>query len=236
MEDTDYDAGWDRWGDMIKYSPAPVHRRRLIVKLARRTGFKSVLDVGCGSGELLRQFKASFDVERLAGVDLSSSVVESNRRAMPFAAFHALDVSTAKLPEQFDLVVCSEVIEHIVDYRLALRNIRDMCSAFLIVTVPAGKVFPIDRMMGHHRHFTAATLTDSLENSGFRVALLWQWGFPWHTAYKYLINVAPETSMRRFSGGGYSWSDKLVGRVLTTMFYLNLNRFGSQLIALARTA
>src|SRR5207248_751285 len=50
---TDYDRGWTQWSDMIRYSPAPFHRRRLILALAGEIDFDSVLDVGCGDAELL---------------------------------------------------------------------------------------------------------------------------------------------------------------------------------------
>lgn len=234
MNQAEYDQGWMQWGDMIRYSPAPAHRRRLILELARTQRFDSLLDVGCGPGQLLAAFRERFGTRRLAGIDLSPAVIEANKRAMPSAEFHVLDIASGHLSDRFDLVVCSEVLEHIADSERALQNIRKMCSGSLIVTVPAGRVFPIDRAMGHHRHFTRAMLTDVLERSGFRVSVLWSWGFPWHTAYKYLINAAPEVSMRSFSAGEYSWTQKLVASALKGLFYFNSKKFGSQLIALAQ--
>ena len=43
---TDYERGWTQWGDMIRYSPAPFHRRRLIMKLADEVPFESVYASG----------------------------------------------------------------------------------------------------------------------------------------------------------------------------------------------
>jgi hypothetical protein len=39
-----YDAGWDSWNDMIRYSPAPWHRWRLITRLAGSVPFASTLE------------------------------------------------------------------------------------------------------------------------------------------------------------------------------------------------
>lgn len=49
----DYDRGWREWGDMIRWSPAPFHRRRLMLQLAEDLSFDSILDVGCGNAEVL---------------------------------------------------------------------------------------------------------------------------------------------------------------------------------------
>ena len=229
----DYDAGWTRWGDMIKYSPAPFHRRRMILELARTIDFHSVLDVGCGPGELLRTFRTEYPSATLTGVDLSGGVVASNRQTMSDVEFHAADISSAPLPGQWDLIVCSEVIEHILDYPAAVRHLRQMCRKHIIITVPTGRIFPIDRSMGHHQHFAPADMATLLEACRFRPVVLWRWGFPWHTLYKYLINVSPSTSLSRFGGSEYSASEKLVARALTALFYLNSRRRGSQLVVLA---
>lgn len=229
----DYDAGWAQWADMVKYSPAPFHRRRMIVQLARRVKARSVLDVGCGTGEVLRALKETVNPERLVGLDLSAAVVESNRRSMPFAEFHAADVSQAPLAGQWDLIVATEVIEHIADYMTALANIRKMCGGHAIVTVPSGRIYPIDRHMGHVQHFTAPEMTRVLESSGFKVRELWEWGFPWHSLYKRAINTSPEKMLDRFSGGEYTAMDKVMSRAITLLFYLNTKRMGSQLVTLA---
>jgi SAM-dependent methyltransferase len=218
---------------MIKYSPAPFHRRRLIVELARRVPFRSLLDVGCGQGECLRLMQREFNLERLLGIDLSPAVIDMNRREMPGAEFLALDISQQPVPGTWELVVCSEVLEHIDDYMTALRNLRHACSRHLIVTVPSGRVFPIDREMGHYRHFSPQMMVDALRQSGFEPRVVWRWGFPFHTAYKYLINLSPDASLKRFGGGSYSWTEKAVGRVLTALFYANTKRVGAQLVVLA---
>jgi 2-polyprenyl-3-methyl-5-hydroxy-6-metoxy-1,4-benzoquinol methylase len=170
----DYNEGWTRWGDMIKYSPAPFHRRRLILELADGISFNSVLDVGCGNGELLLALSQRKDVGRLVGTDIAEHVLSSNRTAFPGFVFHQLDISAAWLPEKFDLVVCSEVIEHVNDWQQALRHLRKMTRGHLILTVPSGKVFPIDRRMGHYRYFAPDELRQGLRQTGFEPERVWR--------------------------------------------------------------
>ncbi len=230
-----YDAGWDAWGDMIRYSPAPWHRRRLITGLARSLPFASALDVGCGNGETLTHLAKRFDCE-LWGVDLSPAVVARNRERLPDIEFRTLDLEAEALARRFDLVVCSEVLEHCNEPARAVAHLRAMCSGHLIVTVPAGSVLPIDRAMGHVRHYDPASLRQALEGGGFRVVEIRRWGFPFHSAYKLAINLRPERTLSGFAQGEYGLAQKAVGLLLRGLFHLNLPGAGRQLIALARVA
>jgi SAM-dependent methyltransferase len=233
----DYDRAWSQWGDMIRYSPAPWHRRRLILALARGLRFDSVLDVGCGNGEVLRAFQRHHPGARLCGADVSGKVIDDNAAQLPGMSFHRLDLGAAPLPLRCDLVVSTEVVEHVEDWSRALANLRAMTSdgGHLILTVPAGKLFPIDRMVGHCRHFRAAELVDGLRRAGFAADRVWQWGFPFHTLYKSLINVAPERTMKSFAGDAYGLPQKLMAGVIGGVFFLNLrhSRFGRQLVVRA---
>jgi len=228
----DYELGWDVWGDMIRYSPAPFHRRRVIVDIARGLDFENVLDVGCGNGETLAAFAQEFTAE-LAGVDLSEAVINANRERFPSATFERLDLERGSLGQKFDLVVCSEVLEHCDDQAAAAANLRAMTSGHLIASVPAGPVFPIDRAMGHHAHFTRKSLHGLLESAGFDVRFTRRWGFPFHSLYKTVINLSPEQTMHSFAGGSYGPAQRFTGNLLRYLFYLNARGAGWQLFALA---
>jgi len=107
----DYERGWTQWGDMIRYSPAPFHRRRLILELADEVPFESVLDVGCGNGELLLALSRRRPLRRVIGMDIAASIIDENRSTFPNFEFHRMDIGSGWLPTECDLVVCSEVIE-----------------------------------------------------------------------------------------------------------------------------
>jgi len=230
----DYNAAWAQWDDMIKYSPAPFHRRRLIMRLMQDISFESAIDVGCGNGELLLTIEKRYPHARLLGIDVSTHIIASNRRQFPRMSFYCVDIGVERLSEQSDLVVCSEVLEHIADARQAMLHLRQMCKRYLILTVPCGKVFPIDRAVGHFRHFSAQQMAELLRKQNFEPECLWEWGFPFHTLYKYGINLAPQFNMRQFAAGRYSLTQKILATFLIWLFYANACRFGTQLLVRAK--
>lgn len=218
---------------MINFSPAPFHRRRLILDLARRIQFTTVLDVGCGNGALLEALQQSFSA-KLTGIDVSEYVITENAKRLRSCYFRHLDISRAALEDKFDLVICSEVLEHIADQDSAVSNLRSMCKRYLILTVPGEPMFPLDRHFGHVRHYTARSLVALLQKHGIAPVVTLNWGFPFHTLYKHLINLNPQSSMRRFAHEEYGPIEKLTSFILRFLFYFNLRRGGLQIVCLGR--
>ena len=114
MESVNYDAIWKTtWGDAQSFGPFHRHLRRIIKEMIRPLKFESVLDVGCGQGSLLAEFKLEFPSIKPNGVDVSSSAIELARRRVPDGDFADSGHYSTSLDEKCDLVVCSEVLEHI---------------------------------------------------------------------------------------------------------------------------
>jgi len=95
----------------------------------------SVLEVGCGTGELL----ASLRPGRGVGIDLSSKQIEIARRKHPELDLLVGDAETLDLPElagqTFDYVVLSDVVGALFDVWAAFRALRRVCTSRTRVVV-----------------------------------------------------------------------------------------------------
>ncbi len=93
-----------------------------------------VCDVGCGTGYLLTQIKkARPELTTLTGVDF---VVDD---AETLAGINYVAAKIEDLPFEdnaFDTVICTHVIEHILDYRAAIAELRRIAAKRLIIVVP----------------------------------------------------------------------------------------------------
>jgi SAM-dependent methyltransferase len=90
-----------------------------------------VLDVGCGTGFYLHQWRA-LGARNLAGLDFSSVAVARLRDEFPDVTFFETDIGESSLPfstERFDIIGAFDVLFHVVDderYETALHNIATL--------------------------------------------------------------------------------------------------------------
>ena len=95
-----------------------------------------VLDIGCGAGygsEFLRNAGAT----EVIGLDLDPRNIRYASRRYPRVQFRQADAE--KLPRdvgQFDLILASNVLEHLHDVTLALDAMRDLARGRVIIAVP----------------------------------------------------------------------------------------------------
>ena len=231
----EYDRQWGVMSDFIRYHPGARHRRRLIGKIVRDLACRRILDVGCGPGELVYFFRQAMRGCELTGCDFSPEVIAANRQRIPDASFHVLDVSSDKLDDQFDLVVCSEVIEHIEDQSAAFRNLASMVApgGHLLVTCPTGTIYPTEVHFGHVRHPNTDELLAMGRASGMRPLSSINWGWPTYRALKFATNVNSDWAIERFAEGDYSLASKAISHFLYALNFLNFDsRFGVSLFVL----
>ncbi|MBI3271238.1 MAG: class I SAM-dependent methyltransferase [Planctomycetes bacterium] len=229
----DNNLGWKLWTDMVRYYPSAVHRRRLIAKWAAPLQPRTVLDVGCGPGYLLDVLHVAFPQASMTGADCAAEVLERNRTYRPWCRFEVIDLGKGRVPGRFELVVCSEVLEHVTEGESALTNLVEMTGRYLLLTVPAGPLYALEAGFGHHRHYQLAPLCAGLEALGLRIVRATAWGFPWMTLFKRMANLRPQSTLDSFGAGSWSWPKRALGALLTWLFYLNLPGRGPQLLVLA---
>jgi len=227
------------WDQAHRYTPAPRHRRRILRRMiARLDGVEDVLDAGCGQPFLIDDV-----VKRLGkrgyGCDISDHVMTASRGTFAGEDFKAFDLAREAWPggRQFDLVVCSEALEHILGWEAALRNVVAMARRYVIITVPCGKLRPVDELMGHHRHYRGLEVVAALRGEGCEPLLVRRWGFPVHTAYRVAVDrLGSDKVYESFAEGRpYTTVQKLASHVLYALFFPNdLFRSGEQLYVLAR--
>ncbi len=80
----------------------------------------SVLEVGCGTGELL----ASVEPRDGVGVDLSPRMVERARERFPHLTWVVGDAESLDLGRQFDYIIMSDLLGHLEDIWSAFRCLK----------------------------------------------------------------------------------------------------------------
>jgi 2-polyprenyl-3-methyl-5-hydroxy-6-metoxy-1,4-benzoquinol methylase len=102
-----------------------------------------ILDFGCGSGALVRELRTR-GVEAY-GIELNREIIKNSldKEAAQHITLYDGRLPTALPDGAFESLIASEVIEHIVDYEAALREMARLTRSTLAITVPDMTCIPI---------------------------------------------------------------------------------------------
>ena len=119
----------------------------VIADRVRAAKARRVLDIGCGPGQFAACLFDLVEIDAYTGLDFSKQAVQMAKRVCPRGEYHVGDATTTTIHDDVphDVVVCTEVLEHVpTDFAVIHRfrpGMRCLC------TVPN---FPYQ---SHVRHF-----------------------------------------------------------------------------------
>ena len=79
-----------------------------------------VLEVGCGTGDLLASVKPCFGV----GIDFSPKMVDIARERHPHLKFHCADAKDFDVERKFDYIILSDLVNDLEDVQQVLEHVR----------------------------------------------------------------------------------------------------------------
>lgn len=166
----------------------------------------TVLDLGCGEGRHIINAYVEAEVHAI-GVDIGFSDLRSaHEKATPFLTpdccqkhFHLTCANALQLPfadASFDKVICSEVLEHIPDYRGALLEIERILKPGGVAAISVPRYVPEwicwalsdeyhSNDGGHIRIFKEHLLRRDIEETGLRF-IRRHWAHALHSIYWWL--------------------------------------------------
>jgi len=144
----DADPGFGWWSDRkaleAYLSPERMAQQLEVLELCRRRGVDlsgRVAEIGAGTGFLLRAIADRFHAAALTAFEPSPGGCALARRMCPQATVHPTGLTGVEHEAAYDLVLCIEVLEHLVDPIGALRRMLAMVATggALVLAVPDGR-------------------------------------------------------------------------------------------------
>ncbi len=169
-------SAWGVWERLVPEEAAsdPTIKRMLEIHLARYqtaasyVSGKRVLDIACGTGygsQMLRLAGAT----SVVGVDLSAETIRyaKHHYQTPGVEFLCADAENFEWPEQFDVIVSFETMEHLHHPKRFLERLYSLLvpGGKLVLSVPLGETRHFD---SYHLHaFTQEQVFALVEETGF---------------------------------------------------------------------
>jgi SAM-dependent methyltransferase len=109
--------------------------------------FNSVLEIGCAMGILLNNLAEQLSIKNVYGLDISGENIKVAKELYPGNTFFQGTIEDLKsitskncMPPEFDLIILSDIIEHIPDEMKFLKMVKEI-SSYVLINLPLEKCF-----------------------------------------------------------------------------------------------
>lgn len=161
------------------------------ISLIKPLNPQSILDAGCGEGFSMNKLVEAGVGKKLEGIEYSKTAIKLGKKSFP-----RLDIKEGSIydmpykDKSFDLVVCTEVLEHLDDVEKGLAEVMRVSKKHIIFSVPNEPFFILSNLLrgknlkrfgndeGHINHFTIYSFQKLLKKNGLKVKKQ-KLPFPW---------------------------------------------------------
>jgi SAM-dependent methyltransferase len=193
-------------------------RSRLIAWALRRhfPRARSLLEIGCGTGNVLAAIGKATAMPRLAGSEAHAAGLAYAVRRVPAAELLQMDARRIPFRDEFDVIGAFDVIEHIEEDEQVLREMFAACRAGggVLVTVPQHPWLWSyrDEFARHRRRYARQELLRKIAAAGF--ARVWTTSF-----VTLLLPLMVLSRLRQRTAQGFDPSRELrAGRLANRLF------------------
>ncbi len=127
---------WNFWADKYdklwvqKYSLKPTRNYivKALSKYIKNDGIK-VLDLGCGTGELIFELTNKFNNLEVTGIDFSEKMIEISKKRNPSAKHLKMDASELNvLDSKYDIIVCTHSMPYYKEPKNVFKHLNNLLS------------------------------------------------------------------------------------------------------------
>lgn len=151
-------------------------RNRILIGLIKIFSGQSerinFLEIGCGTGYVLSGLNLISNF-KLTGSDIHIEGLKYAKQRVPDAEFIQMDATNIPFENDFDAIGAFDVLEHISEDELALKNIHKSLrkNGVLYISVPQYMFMwsSLDEISFHKRRYSKQELCAKVSSSGFKI-------------------------------------------------------------------
>jgi 2-polyprenyl-3-methyl-5-hydroxy-6-metoxy-1,4-benzoquinol methylase len=155
---------------------------------------KTILDAGCGEGFTMNKLRENGIGNKIEGIEYEEDSIVFGKKLFPNLSIKQGSVYDLPYEDNsFDLVICTEVLEHLDEPEKAVKEMLRVSGKYLIISVPNEPFFMFSNFLrgknvsrfgndiGHVNHWNPIGLRKMLKENGMKIKKL-KLPFPWTIA------------------------------------------------------
>lgn len=166
---------------------------RFKILLGKVKNPQKIVELGTGEGELVKILCDKFPEAQIFACDISKKIIKIAQKNLKNkkVVLSVEDIEKLSYKDnQFDLVICAEVLEHVNNPAKALAEIKRISKGSIILSVPKEPLWRILNIVrlkylkdfgntpGHLNHWSSKSFIDFVQKMEFRVKEIIN-PFPW---------------------------------------------------------
>lgn len=138
-----------------KYTTGNLISKYLVRKFFKSLGYlyekinvETIIDVGCGEGMVLNYLNSNYEVKKCFAIDANVDEVNDAKNNIPFCNVSVGSIYEIPYSDNYiDLVICSEVLEHLDNPDIAIEQLQRVSKTYAILSVPREPIWRILNMV-----------------------------------------------------------------------------------------
>lgn len=153
-----------------------VSRNKIIQSLFKKylgTGSNQVLEIGCGTGFVLKGLENQFPNYQLEGSEIHLEGIKFAKERLPKVEFLQLDATNMPFENQYNAIGAFDVLEHIEEDEKVMQEVHKALkpNGLSFISVPQHQwMWSInDDIAYHKRRYSRSEMKQKLTNNGFEI-------------------------------------------------------------------
>jgi len=122
--------------------------KSLLLEQIKQLHPESILDVGAGEGFTLEAIRLQKIAKKIEGIEYTDEAIALGKKLHPQVTIKKGNIYELPYkPNSFDMVLCTEVLEHLENPEQALKELKRVSKKYLILSVPNEPLFTIQRII-----------------------------------------------------------------------------------------
>lgn len=138
-----------------------------------KPNFKSMLEIGCGTGFVISHLVKQFPDVKFSGSEIFTAGLSHAAKRVQSANLMQMDARKIPFINEFDIIGAFDVLEHIKEDEVVLKEIYKALNTngMLVLTVPQHQWLwsQADQHACHERRYSASELKEKLHRAGFEI-------------------------------------------------------------------